>query len=828
MFRLEADAAIVYNRAPRERGPMSFWSEVAKGVVDVGSKAAEGASEEAKKSADSLANRLKSDASEQSRVETGRKTAAARPNEITKTRLEKPSKRGEKGTIDITGRQNRADEIYSDVMENASDIMAERKDRAESGADLMPDVEEKDDEYIDKKYDFINGIIGPGGRTASSRAHWKDDMTMGESRRAKLDEARRNEKREADEKKAAQSESVVIESDEPDYSWDDDAGMFVDNRKKKQNEAPLSYEQDLKRRSENGDVMYVPESGQWIDAGDGRVYDGHSVNKYGDNVLMSHFITGDWSNGHAAAGYEEDDLFPVLTDIANGISDGITRIDSGIRNARANAAEANADWRFRTKDGRLYDFEDTRDSFETDEFRDYYDDYLKSERTVTRSKPDDIKTTDKMYSGGSWYAPMRDIDGNAVYESGEPKMIRIGTFDASSNFDDSGNPIPDGSFDEDTGMWKMPNGVYIDAVVDDDGNIFPQATYQWDVETDDEGKAIAWNEPYESFESIGRREIPISDVLELVGGDAKRENLNDDFIGPVPDFLGLNKTPEEIVITDENGNIDFGKMAQNAVPLLVDGALSSVPFLNPVTGGIVTGNNILQATRGLDPYSYDATNGTYEAPSTMAVDQYNGHVAGVAAETLFDAIAGLGAKFGVGKPVKDVAKSVFREFFPETAESAVRKAVRDARKLERPLPARLARTGASEAWAESVPELFGTLDRGDYAETYFANQKRDENGNLMWDEAGNPIWDEDTSFADRGANALNSILPSAALGGTLGVLMGGPGDYGQYKRDRAIVRARDGYIPLDRSAPIESGKLTEEERAAAMDWYKRQQEEQNG
>lgn len=811
---------------------MSFWDRVTSGVAEVVKKTADGTASEAKRAADAAANQLPSKKTE-AEPEVKR-TEMVRPKSVTKNRLERTDQKRDKGTIKVTqDKKKRANEIADDVIAKAEERNQEERERAQSGEDLIPDVK-TDEEYIDDVYDWQKRMSRSAGRSLGDT----ESTNLSPQREAEIERGREAVKREAYEKEQERIKSSVVvkDDDEPDYSWDDDAKVFVDNRNKKTLPDPITYEQDLQRRSLDGENMYVPKKGQWIDAGDGRVFDGQSRNEYGDNVLMSHFITGDWSKGHAAAGYDEDEMAPVLADIVNGIGDSATMLDSAIRNARVKAAERDADWRFRVSTGDLYDFEDTRDSFETDEFRDYYDKYLKSERVVTRERPEDIRTTDKMYSGGSFYAQMRDESGNPLFDGDQPKMVKVGTFDAASNFDDAGNPAPSGSFDEETGMWVMPNGIYVDAAVDEDGNIFPAVTYEWDAETDDESKAIAWNEPYESFTSNGKREIPIADVVELIGGEAERENLNDNFrlFGqktPIPDFLGLNKTPEEMSIEGEDGGLDPIKFLQNFAPMAVDGGLSSIPFmLGPKVGGLMTVNNIAQAMRGLDPYTYDAETGTYEAPQTMSKDQHKGHVGAVASETLFDSLFGLG-KFGAGKAVRSGIGRAIRDVFPETEKSVARAARKEAAKMARPMPARIARTAGEEAWAEAVPEFFSPLDRGDYVGTYFADQKKDEAGNLVWDPAGNPVWDTETPIEGRVSNALTSIIPSAVLGGALGVAMGGPAEYGQYRSDKRVLRGTDGYVPVDRSkaqSVIVPSVMTEEEKAAAEDWYKRQQEAANG
>lgn len=803
---------------------MGFFDKIVQGVNKIANDATVKTKTEVKKAASETANQLGENKTP-SEPKAEKKTQVVRPNSITKSRLEKSDKKSDKGTISLAEKQQRANDTAHDLMDKVAREQQEKKDAVASEEDLMPEVKIKDDEQIDEYYDFLQSIK-PKGRAANFRAHLSDDETAGERRERQIEEQRLEAKAEAAEKRyeASKPRSVVVVENEPDYSWDDDAGMFVDNRKKKTTEDPISYEEDLARRSAAGEDMMAPEKGAYIDAGDGRVYDGKTVNEYGDNVLLSHFITGDFSKGHAAAGYDEDDIAPVLTDIVNGISGGVSTIESSIRNLRMNNAEENADWRFRTSDGNLYDFDDMRDSVATDEFSEYFDNYLASPRGITREKPENARTTDRMYSGGSWYAAMRDAEGNVVYdENGDPKMVKVGTFDGTSDFDDEGNPIVPGSFDEETGMWMLPSGVLVDARIDDDLNIFPNVTYNWDIETDDADKAIAWNEPYESFTTNGKREVPIADILEMVQGGADRENHNNSFhtaVGiEIPDVLGLNKTAEELSIQNEDGNIDPIKFAQNFAPMAVDGALSTVPFLNPYSGAVVTGNNLMQASRGLDPYTFDSRTGTFEAPGTMSEDQYRGKVMSVASETMLDSLFGLG-KLGLGAGVSKGP----RKLLPQTEERVARAAVRENKKMSRSMPRRAVGMAVEEGLTEVAPEFVTPLERGDYWNTYFASQKEDDEGNLVWDEAGNPVYDTETPFGDRTVNALNAAIPSGILGAALGVGIGGPGSYGQYKRDKAVLAARDGFVPVNRDNMGTSAPLTDEERNKANDWFRRQQE----
>lgn len=630
-------------------------------------------------------------------------------------------------------------------------------------------------------------------------------------------------------------------SDEPEsgYKFDEDIGRYVDLGNMKVNEK-LDYDEDRRKRIyDKGEDMYKPEEGTYlVTHGGDRTLNGKAVTRDGDNVLLA-YLSGKANPlvGAAATPYQEGDL-PFLRDLTYGIGDAVLSTQSRINNLREDGARDRAEYKFVTSSGNEYDFDD----FDSSDFGDAWERYQSKDLSkVTRREPTFDELPYDRYSGGTFYAyeyddqgnpvPLLDDDGNQVYwtdsdgnQSPAYKQVEVGKFDGSAEFADSAKTIPiaPGSMNYDTMMYELESGQRVPVVVGDDGSITPQVFARWDVHAENPEDSIAWSDEDEVVVLNNGMEIPAGDFREIMTGQAKRENVNDDWVPS--DVIGIDffdegfksipvigdnnfwRLQKDVRWTNENGDLDPSLIAQNLIPAAADALLTSLPYMNPTTAALAFGGNLLAAINGLDPMSYDYRNGTYDMPTSMSMDQYYGNIAGVTAENAFDMLLGIGAfRNLLGNIASGTKNAAMKSIGGYTAdEIATINAKKAAKEMSRGGVNRLARKANEEGLSEVLPVPFSTLSRGDYGGTYFANQKKDENGNLMWTDGGAPIYDEETQIGDRVRNFLNEAIPSYLLGGIVGGGIGAATIPGEMKRDRAMIDMTGGYAEMPRTIAEEA------------------------
>lgn len=758
---------------------MSFWDKMVQGVNKIANDAAVKKEVEVKKAASEVANQL----DEKKEDKPSEKKTPVRPSEVTKGRLERPTHEKDRGTFSTSARKRRANDMAREVIERAEEE-ERREDELAAETGLRPQVRDKTSDDLDKWY--VESM-----RIASSES--PGDVT-GKDRRRRM--------REVDEEYDRKKEELAKKSEPDDRKivYDEPSGSFVDKDKLEGLESGrISYDEDLARRREAGEDMWKPDYGSMRSTDDGRLMDGYAYDEKGDIALY------DYAMGNRPI---DESFAGALT---GGAQEGILQIEHRINDARDYFARQNEDFRWETSLGDYVDHDDVAKALEDGE---WLERFRNADKEITPVKPIDKGSIVGSYSGGTWYTYALDDEGNRIQrtdDNGQPmfsddgsemwEMTAVGGFDGDSEYDENGVPIPNGTYDPKLDAFVLEDGTQIPVTHYDDGGYAPEMFANWDIEAKDPDSAIRWETYHDNLvipaadgSKLGDTEVSPASALEIINGTAERKNKDNGFLGILTPKEEYERAVSDAI--EEGGVLGWlSTLPEYGVPQIVDAALASVPYMIPGYGALNVANNVGQSFKGVDPSTYDYETHTFEDPGTMSMDQYVGNIVGNSVDFGLDYMIGVPKAIRAGMPT-NVEKSM-RKYKKRADRSFLRNVAGD-----------IAKTAGEEMLAEGAPELVSTLDRGDWLGTYFANPKLDADGNPVLTPAGDVVYDTETPFIDRFGNGVDSFVPSAVMGGALGVAMGGPANARNAVDEYVMRKVLGANRPID----IEM-ELTDEELA---------------
>lgn len=565
-----------------------------------------------------------------------------------------------------------------------------------------------------------------------------------------------------------QDDSEKPERDRFDY--DASTGQIIDRANAKPNEFE-DRDTARARRAEAGEDMFTPEEGSYVDAGNGRVYNGRVYNKNGE-LDPAHPAIKDSG---------------ILAEIIDGATESANWLRDYISSWRRDAAEANADRKIRLSDGREIDMDDFLDSLPAD----YYD-RSNSESKIVTTKPEKDSFG---WSGGHYYIPDNpDLIGTD--RESEVNWINVGEFSGNDMRED-GTLVPNGTLDG--SIYHTDSGFDIPVRKDSDGSIYPLLNVNWDIPAANPEDARAWTD-FEDYTLPNGEKLTYKDMVDIAQGNTDIYNANNN------DMLGLMAT-DDVSFMDDEGNFDFGSLVNpfKFTPVMTDAVLSTAPFMIPYEReALMYGLPRFAERTGIDPFSYDSKTGTYADPGSLSRDQYFGNFLATGADTLLEGMAGVAAK-----PTKGIMSGI-RKLMSGSEQANKKAAERELKNMNKSLKERVGKTALEEAGEEEAALVGDQLRRGDWGNTFFA----DETGEF--DAEGKPIYNLNTPISNRFWTGANQTLNDAGIGALLGGSMGLKPNYQQYKLDKAYLAANGNYLPVSTKTKWE---LSDDRLKEANDWY---------
>lgn len=241
------------------------------------------------------------------------------------------------------------------------------------------------------------------------------------------------------------------------------------------------------------------------------------------------------------------------------------------------------------------------------------------------------------------------------------------------------------------------------------------------VYSDDDGNDLTWDD-------LGTTDM---------GGNATYRQEN---AGP----LGIFKqSPQAPLRQDQEGNSywDFSDF----LPWMVDTAIQSAPYFNPVTGALLAGSNYSAWSEGYDPQTFDPLTYTF-ADDPLDSTQIMGGMLGSWAEPLSEKVGGIGSSAAGG--------------------TNLAKLINPLHYLDDYAAGRIASGTVDEALEEAMVAPFQAMQ----------NYGSDAYKNYTVDAEGNRTYDDSTTSGQRFMNFLNdpdtinAMLAGGLLGGGAGTL----------------------------------------------------------
>lgn len=538
--------------------------------------------------------------------------------------------------------------------------------------------------------------------------------------------------------------------------------MKEKNDKKSKIEKYLEIPEEEKQPWFEGQFIVSPEDND-------RVYSGYTYSPEGNLAIL------DYLSGKGDTSSIEVDQ-PLLTLSADALMSGANRLGHRISEIPSTFGDYISDYKFVTQNGNEYD-QDYIDKI-LNENSEYVDDLL-DVRLTTENNPGAFAYSDIVMNITS-----TDKDGNPIKdEYGRDKVEKI----QAVGIDEDGNGKFDIKVDENRNFYVLNDSnqkIYIPVIRNNDGNLSVDTNkvYVEYIPTADQSDAKYYSQQKNPLVLEDGTQIPAEDLFEIVNNLAYRYDKN-----PISRYIF--KPKDEIDIMDNSGNIDWGKLGSNFVPLTINGIASTIPFFIPGFGPLYAGANIWNSAHGLSAEDYDYKTDTYKNPIASTKDQYFGNLLADTAEYASD--------YAVAKMINSGKYIGGRigDLFGKSEAKMLKKQEKDIKKLEQSFPIRFAKrtakAGVYEGGQETIPDLFEPFRDGMTTITdttnWYADKATDEKGDIIYNENGIPYYDENTSYGKKLYNYSQKAIPSFIFGGLAGGIMGSRQNIIDAKADRALA-----------------------------------------
>lgn len=467
---------------------------------------------------------------------------------------------------------------------------------------------------------------------------------------------------------------------------------------------------------------------------------------------------GDWleDSDFAKSKYDEDDSFfdkvgkffgsstsasgdgTFLSDLVNGIGNLLTGAEGAIRDL------PNSNDSYIIDSGMKYDVDDVnRESNKFIEANGDMENLAQLLYNIYTTKEEAVDAYNDLY--GTNYnehafefmprnaVNIYDNDGNFVYQM------------TASNYDPD-VLLHDEWLDPYTREYIFPNGTRVPyddlyEVTDNGYNIHTQVTYD---DTVDDGVI-----DYTPILTVGLDgSVPYTTLLGLMNGsilEQKEKGLG----GAYGDIIG------------EDG-LDVGAMLTHpgqTAAFAADTFMDSLPYMLPKGIGAAFGLlDVANATRGVDPWSYNSSTGAFADPGLQTKGDYRNNIANTALESGMEYLLGHMGHLPVGKALKKATT-------PKTWEQAAAKAMKPDNKLKKFIKSSGANT-LEEGVEESLTSLAQSGAGALLGSPTNLNVVKNEDGTTRYNAWGGVMYDEDTSTKDRVGNLTKELIDSF-IGGSL-------------------------------------------------------------